>query len=88
MVVSVRGASGLPVGDPTSRKCHPYVILTVVENCKQVRFPLGGSRVSRVKGLELCMGGRGGARAAAANRTRNKRVTVHVVMGSSCRVLF
>lgn len=37
MLVSVRGANGLPVGDPISRKCQPYIILTVVESSKQVR---------------------------------------------------
>ena len=37
MVVSVRGASGLPVGDPVSRKCQPYIILTIVESSRQVR---------------------------------------------------
>ena len=31
IVVAVRSASGLPVGDPISRKCHPYVIITVLE---------------------------------------------------------
>eukprot|EP00904_Undaria_pinnatifida_P013799 jgi/Undpi1/954/HiC_scaffold_10.g04418.m1 len=31
MVVAVRSASGLPVGDPISRKCQPYVIITVLE---------------------------------------------------------
>ena len=31
IVVAVRNASGLPVGDPVSRKCHPYVIITVLE---------------------------------------------------------
>lgn len=40
MVVSVRSASGLPMGDPISRKCQPYVILTVVEVSKQVRLTL------------------------------------------------
>lgn len=55
MIVSVQAASGLPVGDPVSRKCQPYVILTVVENCKQVKlslFPGGLGRRSIVGGYE------------------------------------
>lgn len=32
MVVGVRRAVGLPVGDAVSGKCSPYIIITVTEN--------------------------------------------------------